>query len=230
MDDGLGHPVAGCSFATKDGYPRCKLLALVGAHSFDFKIAVDDTQDVHLLTLVLVYALYLDIEQCFRVDFDAGSLHDVLCQTDLVGIFDFLPFLLEGFIIEEVLELIQFSQISQEIIASKLRRDQFAEPGIGLVQPPSRCDTIGYVGELIRTVDLDKVLENGGLDEVGVKLGYTIDFMASNGRQVSHSHHLWLGLFDDGDTREHVTILGELLLNHLEELHIDLVDDLEMPW
>ena len=61
-----------------------------------------------------------------------------------------------------------------------------------------------------------------------MKLSYTIDFVTSNGREVSHLHHLWLGFLDDRNTPEHVAVLGELLLHHVKELRVDLVNDLEM--
>lgn len=63
-----------------------------------------------------------------------------------------------------------------------------------------------------------------------MKLGYTIDFVASDGSQVRHPHHLRLRLFDDGDSRQHTTVFGEFLLDHVKELHVDLVNNLEMPW
>ena len=63
-----------------------------------------------------------------------------------------------------------------------------------------------------------------------MELGYTIDLVTSNRREVSHSHHLWLGFLDDRNTPKHVAVLGELLLHHLKELRVDLVDDLKMSW
>jgi len=60
------------------------------------------------------------------------------------------------------------------------------------VQPPSRGDAVGDVGKLIRAVYLDKVLEDGGLDQIGVKLGDTINFMRTDNGEVGHTDHFWL--------------------------------------
>lgn len=78
VDHSLGHPVARSCFATKNRNSWCQLLALFSVHSFDRKVAVDDAEDVHLLSLVLVYALDLDIEQCCWVHTVAGGFLDML--------------------------------------------------------------------------------------------------------------------------------------------------------
>ena len=166
MNDSLGHPVAWSGFASEDRYSWCKFLALLRAHRLDGKIAVEDTKDVQLLSLVLMYTLDLDVEQRFRVDADAGGIFDVLCQADLVGVLDLLPFLLEIRVIKEMFELVQLSEIRKEVITSKLRGNQFAKLGVRLVEPSSRSNTVCYISEFVRTVDSDKVFEYRGLDKV----------------------------------------------------------------
>ena len=125
---------------------------------------MNDAEDVQLLSLVLMYALDLDIEECFGIDANARRVHDVLRQADFVGILDLLPLLLEIFIIKEMFKLVQFGQVGEVLIAAQLRRDQFREPGIGLVEPSSGGDAVGHVGELVGSINLDKVFENCCLD------------------------------------------------------------------
>ena len=107
VDDSLSHPVAGSGLASEDRHTRCKFLTLFRAHCLDRQVSVNDTEDVQLLPLVLVYALDLDIEECFWVDANACCIHDVLRQADFVGIFDLLPFLFKILIVKEVFEFVQ---------------------------------------------------------------------------------------------------------------------------
>ena len=79
VDDRLRHPVPRGGFPAKDGNTGRQLFALFGAHGFDGEIAVDDSKDVQLLSLVLVYPLDLDVEESFRVHADSSRLLDVLC-------------------------------------------------------------------------------------------------------------------------------------------------------
>ena len=68
---------------------------------------MNDTKDIQLLSLVFVYAFDLNIKERFRVYADACRVHDVLRQTDFVGILDLLPFLLEVLIVNEMFEFVQ---------------------------------------------------------------------------------------------------------------------------
>ena len=54
----------------------------------------------------------------------------------------------------------------------------------------------------------------------------TIDFVRSDEGKVGHADHLGGRLFDDGDARKHVTVLGEGTLDILQEMQIDLENDL----
>ena len=103
VDDSLCHPVAWGGFASENGHAWLELLTLCRAHGLDGEIAVDDAEYVELLTLVLMYTLDLDVKERFRIDGDACGVLDVLSQADLVIMLDRLPFLLELFVIKEVL-------------------------------------------------------------------------------------------------------------------------------
>ena len=62
VNDGLSHPVAWSGLPSEDRHTRSEFLTLFGAHCFDRQVSVNDTEDVELLPLVLVYALDLNIE------------------------------------------------------------------------------------------------------------------------------------------------------------------------
>ena len=94
------------------------------------------------------------------------------------------------------------------------------------MQPAARCDAIGYVGEFVRTIDADEILEDRSPNEIGMQLSNSIDFMASNCGEIGHSNHLRLRFFNDRNTREHIPVLGKAAFDHLQKVHIDVVDDL----
>lgn len=120
VDDGLRHPVAGSSLASENRDTRLELLTLLWRHLLDGKVAVNNTEDVQLLTLVLVYTLDLHIKECFRVDTDSLSILDVLGKADLVCVLDLLEFLAEVGIVDECLNLVQKREILQVLVAAKL--------------------------------------------------------------------------------------------------------------
>lgn len=63
-------------------------------------------EDVQLLALVLVDTLDLDIKESCRVDSNASTGLDVLCESDLVGILDLLPLLTEVLVLNGKLDLV----------------------------------------------------------------------------------------------------------------------------
>lgn len=226
MDNSLRHPVARSSLATEDGDTWSKLLPLLWGHLLDGEVSVNDSEDVELLSLVFMYTLDLNVEERLGVDADTSSLQDVLGKSDLVGILNLCPLLLELLVIDKVLKLVEKGQVLQELVAAKLGGDELRESWVSLVQPSSWCDTVGDICELVWSVDLDKVLENGSLDQVGVKLSNTVDLVRANDCKVGHSYHLWLRFLDDGNSAEHVTILGKSSFDLLQEVQIDIINDL----
>ena len=187
---------------------------------------MNDAKNVQLLSLILVYSLDLDIKKCFGVDFNTGGIQNVLCKSYLIGEFDFLPLLFEFLVVGVVFELVQQCQVVQIFVAPKLGCDEFRQARVCLMQPSSRGDTVSHVGELIGAIDPDKVPENCCLDQVRVKFGYTIDFMAPDDCQVSHPYHLRLRFLNDGNCSKYIP--SKLLLHHLKKSQVDLINDLEM--
>ena len=120
VDDRLSHPVAWSRLAAEDRHARCEFLTLFGAHCLDRQISVNDAEDVQLLPLVLVYALDLDVEECFGVDANARRVYDVLRQADFVGVLDLLPLLFEVLVVKEMFEFVQLGQIGEEVVAAQL--------------------------------------------------------------------------------------------------------------
>lgn len=124
VNDRLGHPVSWSSLAAEDGDTRGQLGAFLGAHGLDAEVAVDDTQDVKLLTLVLMETLDLDIEQGLGVDFDARGFEDVFGQTLLVGGLDGSPLGLELLVVDEAFQLVEQGEVLEELVAAELGGDE----------------------------------------------------------------------------------------------------------
>lgn len=116
------------------------------------------------------------------------------------------------------LNLVQEGKVLEEVVATKLGSDELGQLGVSLVQPAARSDAVGDVGEFVLTVDLDEVLEDGGLDQIRMQLGDTIDLVRAYNGKEGHADHLGVRLLDDGDTGEHVAILGEGALDVLQEV------------
>jgi hypothetical protein len=52
--------------------------------------------------------------------------------------------------------------------------------------------------------------------------------VAADNGEVCHADHLWLRLFNDRDPTKHLTVLGEVAFNVLQEVQVDVVDNLEV--
>ena len=61
-----------------------------------------------------------------------------------------------------------------------------------------------------------------------MQLRDTIDLVRSNNRQESHAHHLRLRLLNDRHSTQDITVVGESLLDFLEEEQINVVDNLQV--
>jgi hypothetical protein len=228
VNNRLGHPVAWCSLSSKDGNLGHHLLALFSCHGLDLQVSVNAAKDIELLALVLVNTLNLNVKQRSRVDLDSSGLENELGKSSLVGSLDIIPLLSERLVIDKSLKLMKERKVLEEAESSQLAGNQSRKARIRLVKPSTRSDSVCHVGELVRAINRDKVLEDGRLDEIRVQLGDSIDLVGPDKCQVGHAHHLGGGLFNDGNAAKEFTILGEHALDILQELQINVVDDLQV--
>jgi hypothetical protein len=201
---------------------------LLRSHLLEGEVAVDDTKDVHLLTLVLVDTLDLNVEESVGIDGDTGGVLDESGETNLVGELDVLPLVDKICVVGVLLEVLEERGVFEEIIASEDMSNVVRELGIALVEPATGGDAVGDVGEAVWAAYLHEVFEDGGLDEVRVKFSDTVDLVRTDDGEVGHTDDLWLGLLNNRDTGEKLAILGELLLDGLEEEQVNVVDDLQV--
>uniref|UniRef100_A0A1Y1L8Q7 Uncharacterized protein n=1 Tax=Photinus pyralis TaxID=7054 RepID=A0A1Y1L8Q7_PHOPY len=229
VDNLLGHPISRRSFTAKDTHARQLLLTLVGRHGLEAQILMNNAKDVQLLTLILVDTLDLHVKQGGRVDNNASSVLDVLRQTHLVGVLDLCPLLAKLLVVNVLLQLVEKRKVLEEVIAAAFGGNQFGQAGVGLVQPTAWCNAVCNIGELVRAVNFDKVLENGGLDEVRVEFRHAIDLVGADDGKERHAYHLGLGFLNDGYPAEHVPVVREGLFYALQKEQVDVVDDLQVP-
>ena len=228
MNNLLSHPVTRSRLATENGYTRLLLLPVLRRHSLQGQVTVDNSKDVQLLTLILVDSLDLDIKQSGGVDGNVCGVFDMLGKANFVGILNLSPLLLELLVIRELLNLVQGGKVLEESISTSLGSNELTQARVGLVQPSARGNTVGDIGELVGAIDLDEILEDGGLDKIGVKLGHTVHLVRANDSKECHPDHLGLRLLNNGNPREEITVIGELLLYLLQEVEVNIIDDLEM--
>ena len=228
VDDSLGHPVARSSLATEDGDARSELLLLLGGHGLDLKVAVNNAKDVELLSFILMNTLDLDVEEGSWVDGDSCGVLDVLGQANLVRILDLLPFLTEIRIINVCFDLMEQCEIFQVVIAAEFGSNQLGKAWVSLVQPPARSDAVRNVCELVWAINLDKVLEDCRLDQIGVKLGNAIHLVRTDDGQVRHANHLRIRLFDNRNPTQQIAVLWKVSLDKLQELQVYVVNDLKV--
>ncbi len=59
-----------------------------------------------------------------------------------------------------------------------------------------RRDTVGDITELVFAIEVDKVLKDGGPDELRVELSNTIDLVRADDSEVGHADVLGLTFLD----------------------------------
>lgn len=60
------------------------------------------------------------------------------------------------------------------------------------MQPSPGRDAVSHISKFVGSKDCDEILEDGGLDKVGVQFSDAVDLVRTNQGQVSHANHFWL--------------------------------------
>lgn len=149
-NDLLGNVVSWSGLASEDLDTWNNLLAISRAHLLECKVAVDTSEGIHELSLVLVDTLDLNREERVRVDRDIERTFNVLGKADLVLVFDIVKTLDERSIFDLGLELAKLAGIGQPRIAAESLRNELSKTRVALQQPSTEGDTVGDVFELVR--------------------------------------------------------------------------------
>lgn len=92
----------------------------------------------------------------------------------------------------------------------------------------SQLTSISDVLELAGSIEVNKVLHNRRPDEFTVKLGNSIDLVATNAGQVGHAYVLRVTFLDERHSGKAFAVFGEFLLDLLQEVQVDVEDDLHV--
>lgn len=133
--------------------------------------------------------LDLDIEHRIGPDSQTEGRLDVVRKPLLVALLDGGPLLAELGILGEVEQALELVEVLEPDVLLELERlgDEVTEFGVALIEPSTRGNAVGHVREpggscqymrqrlavrclLANTFELDEVLQDGGSNEVAVKL------------------------------------------------------------
>lgn len=98
------------------------------------------------------------------------------------------------------------------------------------MKPSSWGNTVCDIREFVWAEDLDKVFEDCSLDEVRVQFSDTINLLGPDDRKIGHSYDLRVGLLNDRDLAQKVSVLRESSLDALKEEQVDVIYDLQVTW
>lgn len=210
-DDELGNVVARCRLAGKDERPRLHLFALLRGGLLDLHVSVDDRKDVESLPLVFVHSLDLARKDAVDVDEDAEFFLEDVGETALVVLLDDVPGLAEVDVLGHGQKVAQELRVGEPLVRAQRVGDQLGELGIALKHPATGSDAVGDIREKVATLELDKVAEDGGLEELAVEFGDTVDLEGADNGEVSHADVFGGPFLDDGHAAHAVHVVGPAL-------------------
>ena len=180
-----------------------------------------------MLTLVLVNALHLHVEQAGRIDDDSGARLDFCGQRMLVGELDGRPRLPERGIVGQRLQPPKLVEVRWPGFPDGVEQ-QAAQPRVDEHQESAWGHAVGHARELVRP-QVGEVAEGILLEQFAVQTGDAIDGVAADAREVGHTH-VALPCFVDDRQPFHATLVSrERRADVLQVPVIDLVNDLEEP-
>ena len=183
-------------------------------------------QNVQELALVFVDTLDLHIEERVHVNIHALRCLEVLGEAFLVLLLDGHEFLLELGVLRKLFELLEFVEVLDPAFAD-LGADEFGHSRVSLANPATRRHAVRLVVELFRPQFVE-VLEERGLQEVGVECCHTVHGERTHDGEVRHADHLATAFFDEAHAGEASVVAGPLEGHLTQEACVDFVNDLEV--
>lgn len=196
----------------------------------DAEVSVNNVEDIHELSLVLVYSFDLDIVHCVEWDVESCALLNPLLKSFLVVFLDLDKSLLEVRVISIWSQLSQVLKESNPLInASKGLTEQVRKLWIAAMDPSSWSDTIGLVLKLV-WIQLIEFLKDGFLQELTMQSSHTVDSVRAHDGQVGHSNFLGITFFNQTHSCDLCFITWILLFESLNVQMVDQVNNLQMSW
>jgi len=231
LDDGLGIVVTWSSLATNSYDSWDELVSSLILWSVkNGKISVNDVQNVHELSLILMYSLNLNIIKSIKWYIKSSVFLDPSLELSLVLSLDLNELVLESLISGVWSKLLKVFERSDPLIdTSESVTEQVGELWVAAMNPSSWSDTIGLVLKLT-LIEVIELFENSLLEKFRVECCDTVDGVGADDGKVSHSNFLWPSLLDQTHSFDLLVITWVLLLQLADVQVVDLVDEFQVSW
>ena len=231
LDDGLSVVVTWGSLSSDHDNSWHKLvLSLVGWSIKNFKISVNAIEDVHHLSLVLMYSLDLDIIHSVNWDFVSGLLLDPFGESSLVIVLDFDESINKGLVSSVWHEELQVIESGDPLVnTSEGITDELGKFWVAAMDPSSWGNTVCLVLKLT-WVKLIEFLEKGSLQKMRMEGSDTVDGVGAHNGEVSHSNLLGPSFFNETHSSNFLMISWIFLLQFGQINMVDQVNELQMSW
>ena len=186
-----------------------------------------DVQHHEQLALVGVDSLDVHVEERVGVDVDAHGVLNEAGELDLVGPLDVEKLPLKGRVAGVRLQPAQRLEV-REPAPSHPAVDQLGELGVRVQQPTALRYPVGDALEFLGP-EVVKISGQLGRDQPRMDLRDAVDGVASEHRDVAHSHLGEARLFEQADAREQRGVARPPLGHLLQQPAVELVDELEVP-
>ena len=149
---------------------------------------------VQKLTLILVQALDLHVEDRVGIEHDALRLFDVGGKIELIRALDLAEAVQHRSVVCIGLELFKRFGLQEVFIPARKRAHELVEPRVDLREPAAVVDAVGHIFELLR-LHRALVFENVVSQDVRVQSAHAVHGHAARDAQVCHAD---LTVPDDG--------------------------------
>ena len=223
FDHQLGHEVAWSRLAAKDEGARNHIQVGI---LLDALVEGDDVEDIEVLALVFVDALYLHVKHGIGVDGNARVLADVAGKILLDVVLNLSPIFSESGIVGVAFDLAQLIHVLQPAVANFFGVEG-GEAGVGQGNPAAGGDAIGDVADFAGE-HLMEVLEDGLFHQFRMQRRHAVDGIAAQAGQVRHPH-IAMARFVNQRQASQFSRIVEVLNPHLiHKVMVDFVDDFQV--
>ena len=126
----------------------------------------------------------------------------------------------------KLFEALELGQIGDPAIADFFG-DERGEAGVGLEQPAARGDAVGLVVETLGP-QLVEILEEGGLEQLGVQGGHAVDRVRGHHGEIGHADFAHGAFLNERHPHNAVVVARIARGDFAQEAAVDFVDDLQV--
>ena len=206
------------------------ILSLVSWGIKDFEISMDNIEDVHHLSLILMNSLDLNVIQSVDWDVISGLLLNPFGESHLVLVLDLDELVNESLVGGIWHQKLQVVQSGDPLInSSEGVTDELRKFWVAAMDPSSWGNTVGLVLEL-SWIESIKFLEKSGLQKMRMESSHSVNGVRAHNGQVSHSNLLWPSLLNQTHSSNLFSVSWVFLLQLGNINMVDQVNELQMSW